>query len=156
MKINFRIHLVRKDLSKLSTLEFFYSNNKIQSMKLAHTMLRVSNPEKVIQFYENAFGFELREKKKMDTFTLYFLGNKDQTAEIELTYNHGEDEPYKKGEGFGHIAIHTDEDQSLQEAYDKAVDAGGEDYRPPEECPGDYAFVKDPEGYEVEILARSA
>ena len=121
-------------------------------MKLAHTMLRVSDPEKAIQFYQDAFGFELREKKEMETFTLYFLGHPDQTAEIELTYNHGEDEKYEKGEGFGHIAIHTDEDQSLQEAYDQAVEAGGEDYRPPEECPGNYAFVKDPEGYEVEIL----
>ena len=125
-------------------------------MKFAHTMLRVSDPDKTIEFYREAFGMELREKKEMDTFTLYFLRDPEQTAEIELTYNHGEDERYEKGEGFGHIAIHTDEDQTLQEAYDKAVDAGGEDYRPPEECPGNYAFVKDPEGYEVEILARSA
>lgn len=125
-------------------------------MKLAHTMLRTGSPDEMIKFYEEAFGFELREKKEMETFTLYFLNSEDQTAEIELTYNHGEDERYEKGEGFGHIAIHTDEDQSLQEAYDQAVEAGGEDYRPPEECPGNYAFVKDPEGYEVEILARSA
>jgi lactoylglutathione lyase len=123
-------------------------------MKLAHTMLRVSNPEKVVEFYREAFGFKLREKKEMDTFTLYFLQSEDQTAELELTYNHGEDDRYEKGEGFGHIAIHTEEGQSLQEAYDRAVEAGGEDYRPPEECPGDYAFVKDPEGYEVEILSR--
>ena len=124
-------------------------------MKLAHTMLRTGSPEEMIEFYRDAFGFELREKKEMDTFTLYFLRSEDQTAEIELTYNHGKDEKYEKGEGFGHIAIHTDEDQGLQEAYDSAVEAGGEDYRPPEECPGNYAFVKDPEGYEVEILARS-
>lgn len=124
-------------------------------MKVAHTMLRVSDPEAVIEFYEKAFGFELRRKSEHETFTLYFLGNENQTAEIELTYNHGKDDRYDKGEGFGHIAIHTDEDQSLQEAYEKAVEAGGEDYRPPEECPGHYAFVKDPEGYEVEILARS-
>lgn len=124
-------------------------------MKLAHTMLRTGSPEEMVKFYEKAFGFELREKKKMDTFTLYFLRSEDQTAELELTYNHGEDDRYEKGEGFGHIAVHTDEDQSLEEAYEKAVEAGGKDYRPPEECPGDYAFVKDPEGYEVEILARS-
>ncbi len=125
-------------------------------MKLAHTMLRTGSPEEMIEFYREAFGFELREKKEMDTFTLYFLRSEDQTAEIELTYNHGKDEKYEKGEGFGHIAIHTDEDQSLEDAYEKAVEAGGEDYRPPEECPGNYAFVKDPEGYEVEILARSS
>ena len=125
-------------------------------MKLAHTMLRTGSPEEMIEFYKKAFNFELREKKEMDTFTLYFLRSEDQTAEIEITYNHGKDEKYEKGEGFGHIAIHTDEDQSLEEAYENAVESGGEDYRPPEECPGNYAFVKDPEGYEVEILARSA
>lgn len=125
-------------------------------MKLAHTMLRVSDPEKVIDFYKEAFGFELKRKSEQETFTLYFLGSEDQTAEIELTYNHGEDDRYEKGEGFGHIAIHTDEDQSLRDAYDRAVEAGGEDYRSPEECPGNYAFVKDPEGYEVEILERSS
>lgn len=125
-------------------------------MKLAHTMLRTGSPKKMIQFYKEAFGFKLREKKEMETFTLYFLRSDDQTAELELTYNHGEDSEYEKGEGFGHIAIHTDEDQRLEEAYRKAVEAGGEDYRPPKECPGNYAFVKDPEGYEVEILARSS
>lgn len=125
-------------------------------MKLAHTMLRVGDPEEMVHFYREAFGFELKKKKEMDTFTLYFLGHPDQTAELELTYNHGEDEPYEKSRSFGHIAIHTDEDQTLEEAHEKAVEAGAEDYRPPEECPGNYSFVKDPEGFEVEILARSA
>lgn len=124
-------------------------------MKLAHTMLRVSDPEKVIEFYTEAFNWELKRKSEHSDFTLYFLGPENQTAELELTYNHGKDDRYEKGEGFGHIAIHTEEGQSLKDAYNRAVDAGGEDYRPPEECPGNYAFVKDPEGYEVEILGRS-
>lgn len=123
-------------------------------MRFAHTMLRVSDPEACIAFYRDAFGFELVREKEMDTFTLYFLTIPGQEAELELTYNHGEDEPYEKGEGFGHIAIQVDEGASLQEAYDKAVEAGGEAYRPPEECPGNYCFVKDPEGYEVEIIGR--
>lgn len=124
-------------------------------MKLAHTMLRVGNPEKMVEFYKKAFDFELKDKKEMDSFTLYFIGHPDQTTEIELTYNHGEDDRYEKSRSFGHVAIHTYEDQSLKEAYQKAVEAGGEDYRPPEDCPGNYAFVKDPEGFEVEILGRS-
>ncbi len=123
-------------------------------MELAHTMLRVSDPDACIDFYRDAFGFELRETKEKDTFTLYFLSIPGQTAELELTYNHGEDDPYEKGDGYGHIAIRTEPDTSLQEAYDRAVAAGGQAYRPPEECPGHYCFVKDPEGYEVEILAR--
>ena len=125
-------------------------------MKFAHTMLRTGSPDEMVEFYTEAFDMEMKRKKEMETFTLYFLGEEGQTAELELTYNHGENSSYEKGEGFGHVAIHTPEDMTLQEAYEKAVEAGGEDYRPPEECPGDYAFVKDPEGYEVEILARSA
>lgn len=125
-------------------------------MKIAHTMLRVSDPEKVIDFYKKAFNWELKRKSEHETFDLYFLGPEGQTAELELTYNHGEDEKYEKGEGFGHIAVHTEKEQELKEAYEKAVEAGGEDYRPPEECPGNYGFVKDPEGYEVEILGRPA
>lgn len=121
-------------------------------MRFAHTMLRVGDPEAMVAFYRDAFGFELREKKEMDTFTLYFLRIPGQDAELELTYNHGEDEPYEKARGFGHIAIRIDEGQSLQDAYQQALEAGGEDYRPPEDCPGDYAFVKDPEGFEVELV----
>ena len=124
-------------------------------MKLAHTMLRTGSPEEMIEFYEEAFDMELKCKSENDTFTLYFLGHPGQTAQIELTYNHGEEDEYEKGRGFGHIAIHSPEGMKLQEAYDKAVEAGGEDYRPPGECPGHYAFVKDPEGYEVEILKSS-
>jgi lactoylglutathione lyase len=115
-------------------------------------MLRVSDPEKVIDFYTEAFGFEVRRKSENDSFTLYFLQIPGQEAELELTYNHGKDDKYEKGEGFGHVAIRAEEGQSLHEAYEKAVEAGGEDYRPPEKCPGKYGFVKDPEGYEVEIL----
>lgn len=125
-------------------------------MKIAHTMLRVSDPQKIIDFYKKAFDWELKRKSEHETFDLYFLGPEDQTAELELTYNHGEDDRYEKGEGFGHIAVHTEKGQKLKEAYEKAVEAGGEDYRPPEDCPGDYGFVKDPEGYEVEILGRPA
>lgn len=124
-------------------------------MKLAHTMLRTGSPEEMIEFYREAFGFQLLRKSEHDDFTLYFLGNEEQTAQIELTYNHGKDDMYEKGDGFGHVAIHTEEGQSLEDAYERAVEAGGEDYRPPEECPGNYAFVKDSEGYEVEILGRS-
>jgi lactoylglutathione lyase len=121
-------------------------------MDIAHTMLRVGNPEKTIQFYERAFGWSLKRKIENDTFTLYFIGPENQQAEIELTYNHGQDTRYDKSRAFGHIAVRTDDEQSLEQAYEDAVEAGGEDYRPPEECPGDYAFVKDPEGFEVEIL----
>ncbi|PSG98600.1 MAG: hypothetical protein BRC29_00550 [Nanohaloarchaea archaeon SW_7_43_1] len=123
-------------------------------MELAHTMLRTGSPEQMIEFYEAAFSMELKRKSVNDSFTLYFIGHPGQTAELELTYNHGEDGEYGKGEGFGHIAIRTPEDMTLQEAYDKAVEAGGKDYRPPKECPGNYAFVKDPEGYEVELLGN--
>ncbi|MFB6265942.1 MAG: VOC family protein, partial [Candidatus Nanohaloarchaea archaeon] len=72
-------------------------------MKLDHTMIRVSDPDAVIDFYRDAFGFELTRKSEHDSFTLYFLEIPGQEAKLELTYNHGEDDRYEKGEGFGHI-----------------------------------------------------
>lgn len=117
-------------------------------------MLRVGDPDAMVSFYRDAFGFELRETKEKDTFTLYFLRIPGQDVELELTYNHGEDQPYEKSRAFGHIAIRISDGQSLQDVYETAVAAGGEDYRPPDECPGNYAFVKDPEGFEVEIIGR--
>lgn len=67
-------------------------------MKLAHTMLKTGSPEEIIEFYREAFDFEYRQKKEMETFTLYFFRAEDQTAEIKPTYNHGEDYRYEKGE----------------------------------------------------------
>jgi catechol 2,3-dioxygenase-like lactoylglutathione lyase family enzyme len=59
-------------------------------------MLRTGSPDKMIDFYTEGLNMEMKRKKEMDTFTLYFLGHPDQTAEIELTYNHGEEDRYKK------------------------------------------------------------
>lgn len=123
-------------------------------MELAHTMLRVSDPDACLEFYRDAFGFELVNEKEFDDFTLYFLKLPGQDVELELTYNHGKDERYEKGEGYGHIAIRVPEGSTVKEVYRRAVAAGGEDYRPPESIDRNYAFVKDPEGYEIEILGR--
>lgn len=57
-------------------------------------MLRVSKPEKTVKFCQKAFGLELREKKQMDTFDLYFLGCPDQTVELEPAYNRRKDDRY--------------------------------------------------------------
>jgi catechol 2,3-dioxygenase-like lactoylglutathione lyase family enzyme len=76
-------------------------------MKIDHMIMRGSDPEKVIEFYDEVFGFELVGKSERESFTLYFLEILGQDAKLELTYNHGENKIYETGEGFGHIAIQT-------------------------------------------------
>lgn len=77
--------------------------------RLLHTMLRVFDLEKSLDFYVNKMGMQLLRKKDYPTgeFTLAFVGygNEDAQAVIELTHNWGQKEPYSIGSGYGHIAF---------------------------------------------------
>ena len=117
-----------------------------------HVMMRVEDLEKSVAWYTETLGYEEKRRSEHDTFTLVFLGPEDaheQGALLELTYNH-DDRTYEMGDAWGHIAVRV---PNVEEAYAELMDKGVEDYRPPEENPG-YAFVKDPDGHEIEIVER--
>ena len=124
-------------------------------MRLLHTMLRVGDLDKSIQFYRDIMGMELIRKHDYESgrFTLAFLGygpEKDNTV-LELTHNWDTDS-YEKGEGFGHIAIAVDD---VYAACEKIREAGGTIVREPGPMkPGTtvLAFVEDPDGYKIELL----
>ena len=127
-------------------------------MRILHTMLRVGNLEKSIDFYVNKLGMKLIRKKDYPEgkFTLAFVGygpEEDNTM-IELTYNWGK-ENYIKGEGFGHIAI------GVENIYEFCKDLKGNDCkitRPPGPMKNSktvLAFIEDPDGYKIEIIERS-
>jgi lactoylglutathione lyase len=122
------------------------------SAPLDHVMMRVEDLEESLDWYETHLDYEEKGRWEADTFTNVFLGPEDvhdEGALLELTYNH-DGRSYEMGDAWGHIAVRVED---VEDAYAELMDGGVEDYRPPEENPG-YAFVKDPDGHEVEIVER--
>ena len=118
-----------------------------------HTMMRVEDLDAALEFYTDNFGYEELGRWEADTFTNVFLqapGAHDDGASLELTYNH-DGRSYTMGDAWGHIALRVDD---VYEAYDELMEKGVADYRDPDSCGGSYAFVKDPDGHEIELVER--
>lgn len=128
-------------------------------MRLLHTMLRVGNLQRSIDFYTNVLGMTLlRTSDNPDyQYTLAFLGYgpNPEHAEIELTYNWGV-EQYDLGSAFGHIALGMED---VYGACERIRAAGGAITREPGPVKGGttvIAFVTDPDGYKIELIQRLA
>ena len=128
-------------------------------MQLLHTMLRVGNLDRSIEFYTKVIGMNLLrrterpEQKYSLAFVGYEQGNISNQAEIELTYNHGVDS-YELGTAYGHIAL------GVKDLYKTCEDirvAGGTITREPGPVQGGntlIAFVQDPDGYKIELIQK--
>ena len=128
-------------------------------MQLLHTMLRVGNLERSIEFYTKVMGMNLirrterPEQKYSLAFVAYEQGNVSNQAEIDLTYNHGVDS-YELGTAYGHIAL------GVKDLYKTCEDirvAGGKITREPGPVQGGntlIAFVQDPDGYKIELIQK--
>ena len=126
-------------------------------MRLLHTMLRVGDLQKSIAFYTDIFDMELLRQKDFPEgkFTLAFLGygNERENTVLELTHNWDTDS-YELGNAFGHIAIEV---KDVYKACSGIVEKGGEVVRPAGPMKHGstvIAFVKDPDGYMVELIAE--
>ncbi|PKF60202.1 lactoylglutathione lyase [Psychromonas sp. psych-6C06] len=126
-------------------------------MRLLHTMLRVGNLEKSIQFYTDILEMKLLRQSENEEYqyTLAFLGYGDEvdTTVLELTYNWGTTE-YDLGNSYGHIAIETDD---IYATCEKIKSMGGQITREPGPVKGGktvIAFVKDPDGYMIELINK--
>ncbi len=117
-------------------------------MKLAHTMIRVRDLDRSIEFYTNFMGLREVRRKDLGDAELVFLADADEHHYIELTHNKdGRD--YELGSQFGHLAFFTDDLEVVVEQ----VEAIGWDYRRSRpETGSNYIFIKDPDGYDIEIL----
>jgi lactoylglutathione lyase len=128
-------------------------------MRLLHTMLRVGDLHRAIDFYTRVLGMKLLRttERPEQKYSLAFVGygsNPDH-AEIELTYNHGVDH-YELGTAYGHIALGVDDAYATCE---KIRAAGGKITREPGPVQGGatvIAFVTDPDGYKIELIQRAA
>ncbi len=131
-------------------------------MRLLHTMLRVGNLQRSIDFYTQVLGMELLRTtdRPEQQYTLAFVGygrNPDH-AELELTYNYGVDR-YELGTAYGHIAIAVpDVAATCNAVRAKAAELGGAITREAGPVKGGntvIAFITDPDGYKVELIERS-
>jgi lactoylglutathione lyase len=126
-------------------------------MRILHTMIRVGDLDRSIDFYTRVLGMKLlRQRDYPDgKFTLAFLGYgpEDTHTAIELTYNYGV-ERYEIGTGFGHIALGTPD---VRAACDAIRGAGGQITREPgpmKHGTSVIAFAVDPDGYKIELIER--
>jgi lactoylglutathione lyase len=116
-------------------------------------MMRVEDLEASLSWYQDYLGYEEKGRWEAETFTNVFLGPEevhDEGALLELTYNH-DDRTYTHGDAWGHIAVRCED---VYDTYEELMDAGVEDYRDPDSCGGSYAFVRDPDGHEIELVER--
>ena len=77
--------------------------------KAIHMMVRVLDEQRSVDFYEAAFGLKIADRFDFDDFTLVYLRNPENDFEIELTVNKGREEPYRHGDGYGHVAFAVDD-----------------------------------------------
>ena len=124
-------------------------------MRVLHTMLRVSNLERSLDFYTGTLGMRLLRRKDYESgrFTLAFVGYGDESegAVLELTHNWDTDH-YDLGNAFGHVAIGTDDIYATCEAI---RGRGGRVVREPgpmKHGTSVIAFVEDPDGYRIELI----
>ena len=126
-------------------------------MSLIHTCYRITEIDRSVAFYE-ALGFrEVRRVPIREEATNVFMNLPEDGAEprLELTFNHGRTEPYDLGTGYGHIAITT---ENLDGTLGRLAEQGIEPERPPYSLRtggSRLCFVRDPDGYRIEIIERA-
>ena len=130
-------------------------------MRLLHTMIRVGDLQRSIDFYTNVLGMKLLRTtdRPEQKYSLAFVGygNNPEHAELELTYNHGVDS-YELGSAYGHIAIGVEDVAATCAAVrEKAAALGGAITSEPGPVKGGstvIAFITDPDGYKIELIQR--
>lgn len=124
--------------------------------KSIHSMIRVLDERRSVDFYGLAFGLDIADRLDFETFTLIYLSNPDSEFELELTVNKGRTEPYVLGDGYGHFAV------SVEDLDAEHIRLGALGFNPKnivEFAPAGtriarFFFIEDPDGYKIEVLQR--
>lgn len=124
--------------------------------KAIHSMIRVMDEAKSVAFYGKAMGLDVKDRYDFDGFTLVYMKNPENDFELELTINHGRDEAYTHGTGYGHLALSVADIDAEHKRFEQL----GLNPNPVKEFHRDGAlmakffFVADPDGYKIEVLQR--
>ena len=122
--------------------------------KMIHSMIRVLDEARSVEFYGKVFGLEVADRIDFDTFTLIYLSNRETGFELELTINKGRIEPYNLGDGYGHLAVSVDE---VAVEHKRLTEAGLNPGKLTElnrdgKLLALFFFITDPDGYKIEVL----
>lgn len=124
--------------------------------KVIHLMIRVLDEARSVDFYQRAFGLGVADRYIFDSFTLVYLRNIEADFEIELTINHGRDQPYNLGDGYGHVAVAVGDvvaeharltNENLSPTPIKEFHRDGA-------LMARFFFLQDPDGYKIEVLQK--
>lgn len=120
-------------------------------MKFLHTMIRVKDLDRALDFFVNKLGLVETRRKDVPNgkFSLVFLATAKGEAEIELTYNWDQQEEYSQGRNFGHLAFAVDD---IYQTCSRLMESGVAILRPPRD--GYMAFIKSPDGISIELLQK--
>ena len=120
-------------------------------MKFLHSMVRVTNLDESLKFFVDLLGLKevRRNEYPQGEFTLVYLKSEGSDAEVELTYNWGEQTEYTNGKNFGHLAFLVDD---IYAKCEELQNAGVVINRPPRD--GHMAFVKTPDNISIELLQK--
>ncbi len=125
--------------------------------KLIHSMIRVRDEARSVDFYNRAFGLDVADRLDFTDFTLVYLNNAESSFELELTVNKARDAPYELGDGYGHLAVSVEDLATEHARFEAAGFAPRKivEFAPDGELVGRFFFVADPDGYQIEVLERS-
>lgn len=124
--------------------------------KPAHAMIRVLDEARSRDYYARAFGLELADRFAFPDFTLIYLRAPGSPFELELTINGGRTAPYDLGDGYGHIALTTDD---VEAAHARLTREGlpataVKELKHEERVLAKFFFATDPDGYKIEVIRR--
>lgn len=125
--------------------------------KAIHSMIRVLNEQRSVDFYGKAFGLQIAERLGFEGFTLVYLSNPESEFEVELTINHDQTEPYVLGDGYGHLAVSVGD---LEKEHARMTELGlnplpVKEFMHQGKLLAKFFFIQDPDGYKIEVLQRS-
>jgi lactoylglutathione lyase len=124
--------------------------------KPVHSMIRVRDERRSLDFYDKAFSLKLAERFDFDDFALLYLRSDSSPFELELTVNFDREKPYDLGDGYGHLALTVDSVDAEHARLTAAGLAPGpiRDFKHKGATLARFFFITDPDGYKTEVIER--
>ena len=124
--------------------------------KPVHSMIRVLDEGRSVDFYQRAFGLEVADRFEFAGFALVYLHHPSSPFEVELTVNFDRKEPYSLGDGYGHLAVVVDDVVAEHARFKREKLSAGplRDFQHEGRTLARFFFAADPDGYKIEVIQK--